>query len=133
MDIIALGLLDWGSRPLSLWLVVPGILLWLLGNLLALWTEAVLGRSAMMGGRFALVTHGPFRWSRNPQYVGFILALAGWGLMTSSRCTLIAAAAACVPLLLVPCVEEPWLLEVYGEKYSAYSRTVPRFFRFPRR
>jgi protein-S-isoprenylcysteine O-methyltransferase Ste14 len=60
--------------------------------------------------------------------VGFILALAGWGLLTASGPGLIACLAGILPLLLVPFAEEPWLEERYGPAYKEYKRTVPRFF-----
>ena len=31
-------------------------------------------------------------------------------------------------ILLLPLVEEPWLLEQYGELYTDYMKTTPRFF-----
>ena len=127
LGIITLGLLDWGSGRLPSWLLAAGIVLWLSGNGLAVWAWAALGLSKTMGGRGILTTHGPYRWSRNPQYVGFILALAGWGVMTSSCSTLIASISAWVPLLLVPHVEEPWLEEIYGEAYRNYRTHAPRW------
>ncbi|MBN2555108.1 MAG: isoprenylcysteine carboxylmethyltransferase family protein [Anaerolineales bacterium] len=125
--IISLGLLDWGGRPLPRCLVAAGIVVWLSGNCLAVRAWAALGLNKTMGMRGMLTTHGPYRWSRNPQYAGFMLALAGWGVMTSSCCTLIAAFSAWIPLLLVPRVEEPWLEEVYGYAYRTYCASAPRW------
>ena len=56
-----------------------------------------------------------------------MLSLLGWALITKSFFTLVASLLACIPLMLVPFIEEPWLLSKYGEMYSEYMQIVPRF------
>lgn len=130
---ILLGILDWDAFRLAPWLRAGiGLPLWLAGNALALWAMVTLGLASTTGERGALVRHGPYRFSRNPQYVGFIGSLAGWALMTNSLLAVIAALAGIVPLLLAPFAEEPWLLAQYGADYEAYKRSVPRFIGFPK-
>jgi protein-S-isoprenylcysteine O-methyltransferase Ste14 len=104
--------------------------LWLAGDLLALWAMATLGVTPTAGDEGVLVRRGPYGFSRNPQYVGFIIGLVGWGLMANSALTLIATSVGIIPLVLVPFAEEPWLLAHHGAAYEEYRRAVPRFVGF---
>lgn len=76
----------------------------------------------------ALITGGPFRFTRNPLYLGLALAYAGialgWGMLW--------------PLLLLPLAvgiitryviraEEAYLDRLFGEDYRAYRRRVRRW------
>ena len=76
----------------------------------------------------ALVTSGPFRFSRNPIYVAYLLftvaillvANSGWGLVFG----LVAAVASD---RLVVADEEERLRDAFGERYEAYRRAVRRW------
>jgi len=128
MGVILLGILDWKSLGIPLWIrVLFGTPLWLGGGALSLWAVAALGVASTLGVESAIIRRGPYRFSRNPQYVGFILSLAGWALVTSSLLALIASLFGIIPLILVPFTEEPWLLERYGATYAEYMQSVPRF------
>jgi len=126
--VVALGVVGWGELALALWIrFVVGILLGCVGNALALWAMVVLGIAPSFGGKSTLVCRGPYRFSRNPQYVGFILALVGWALLASSGLALVVSFVGVIPLILVPFAEERWLLARHGAAYEAYKRAVPRF------
>lgn len=125
--LITLGILDWGGGHFPTWLRAAGAIPWLAGNALSIWAGITLGNQGTFGGTPGLVTDGPYRWTRNPQYLGFMLGLVGWGLLTGSLLTLMAGTAACLPLYLVPRIEEPWLLERYGSEYREYLGQAPRF------
>jgi protein-S-isoprenylcysteine O-methyltransferase Ste14 len=132
--IVALGIADWGTLALAPWIRLGvGIPVGCAGNALALWAMATLGTARTFGDEGALVIRGPYRFSRNPQYLGFILALLGWALLAGSTLTLTAALAGVIPLLLVPFAEEPWLMERLGPSYAAYKQAVPRFIALWRR
>lgn len=125
---ICLGIVDWGSVTLAPWVrFAVGAPLWCAGNVLALWAMAVLGIAPSFGEEGQLVRRGPYRFSRNPQYVGFMAALVGWAFVASSGLTLVAALVGTVPLVLVPFAEEPWLATRLGAAYEEYRRSVPRF------
>lgn len=131
--VIFLGVLDWGGFIIPSWVrAAIGLPFGLIGNALAIWATATLGIAPTSGDEGKLVYSGLYRFSRNPQYVGFILALVGWALMTNSALVLIVALAGIIPLLLVPFAEEPWLLQKHGLAYAEYKRTVPRFIVFKR-
>lgn len=127
-----LGILDWGNFLLVGWIrIVLGIPPFSGGLFLFLWAAAVLGAGRMSGGDGTLVIRGPFRFTRNPQYLGCFLMLAGWSLLSAAPSAAAAALAAVLPLALVPFAEEPWLRKRYGSAFDDYCRRVPRFLRIP--
>jgi protein-S-isoprenylcysteine O-methyltransferase Ste14 len=128
VGVVLLGLADWSRFIIPTRIrIAVGVPLWLAGDLLALWAMAALGVAPTSGDEGALVRRGPYSFSRNPQYVGFIIGLIGWGLMANSALTLLASIVGVVPLALVPFAEEPWLLARHGAAYEEYRRAVPRF------
>lgn len=131
--VIALGLLDWDSGAFLPWIRWGvGVPLWGAGNAMAIWAAAALRLPATFGAEGAFVSRGPYKYSRNPQYLGFIAALFGYALLAASNLTLVAAILGTIPLILVPFSEEGWLQEKYGATYEAYRRDVPRFFSLKR-
>jgi protein-S-isoprenylcysteine O-methyltransferase Ste14 len=126
--VVTLGIIDWRSLALPLWTRwAIGVPLWSSGNLISSWAMLVLGMASTFGGNDGLARRGPYRFSRNPQYLGFAMGLIGWAILTSSRLTLAAALVGLIPLALVSFTEEPWLEERYGAAYEEYRRAVPRF------
>jgi protein-S-isoprenylcysteine O-methyltransferase Ste14 len=128
VGVILLGLIDWGNFILPAWVRIGiGAPLWLAGNLVALWSISRLGFAPTYGAASKLVVSGPYRFSRNPQYLGFIAALIGWSLMANSIYAIISSTVGIVPLLLAPLAEESWLTSTFGPEYEQYKRKVPRF------
>lgn len=75
-----------------------------------------------------LVIVGLYRFTRNPMYVSITLLLTGWALLTASK--LLAAYLAILVIgfhLRVVLYEEPALKRVFGEEWTRYSATVPRW------
>lgn len=132
--IVLTGVLDWNSGPLGHWLRLPvGATLVLGGLLFALCGMTTLGRHATLGLEGTLLESGPYRWTRNPQYVGDFAALLGWAVLCNSGRTSWVAILAMACFALAPFTEEPWLREQYGEAYDAYRSRVPRFLGRPAR
>ncbi|CCE08841.1 conserved membrane hypothetical protein [Bradyrhizobium sp. STM 3843] len=76
-----------------------------------------------------LVTDGIFAWTRNPCYLGWLVALFGLALMLMLDWLLILL----VPTLILLNVavvrsEERHLLKRFGESYEVYLRRVPRYW-----
>jgi protein-S-isoprenylcysteine O-methyltransferase Ste14 len=76
----------------------------------------------------SLVVGGVYRWSRNPMYLGLLLALIGWGLFLANALSLLAA------LAFVPYMnrfqigpEERALQQAYGAAFTAYCRQARRW------
>jgi protein-S-isoprenylcysteine O-methyltransferase Ste14 len=74
-----------------------------------------------------LTTGGTYRWSRNPQYVGYFLFLLGVSLNDWSLWCLAALVIVTISLHLLVLVEEEHLRRVFGEQYAEFCRTVPRY------
>lgn len=74
-----------------------------------------------------LVTGGIYRYSRNPQYLGLIAALAGLALLRRSPAALaLTAGLAAAYRAWVP-VEEAHLARHFGKPYRRYRATAPRW------
>jgi protein-S-isoprenylcysteine O-methyltransferase Ste14 len=80
------------------------------------------------------VATGPYRWVRNPIYVGVILVINGeaW-LFLSVPLVVYGVVAAIFFHLFVLGYEEPTLRQKFGETYVEYLRTVPRWIPRPPR
>jgi protein-S-isoprenylcysteine O-methyltransferase Ste14 len=82
----------------------------------------------------ALVVTGPYRYTRNPQYVGVVALVAGEGLLVGSRRVLGYGVGLWAAFhLWVRIYEEPRLRRRFGADYERYSRAVPRWLRAPLR
>jgi protein-S-isoprenylcysteine O-methyltransferase Ste14 len=76
----------------------------------------------------AFVVRGPYRFTRNPMYLGFTLLSAGIGLMTNSLwVAAMAVVAAAVTKRLVIDKEEPYLARRFGSDYLTYQQRVRRW------
>lgn len=75
-----------------------------------------------------LTTSGPYRFGRNPQYVGWFLFLLGFALNDWSQWCLAALLIVAVSLHLLVLIEEQHLRRVFGEPYVEFSRRVPRYW-----
>ena len=125
-------------RPPALGAVqVLGMLVVAGGALLALWcvlTFAFVGRGtpAPFDAPRELVTQGPYRFVRNPMYIGASLALLGAALYYQSPpLAAYLAAFVLVGHLFVRFYEEPTLRKAFGEAYETYcqqaNRWIPKF------
>jgi protein-S-isoprenylcysteine O-methyltransferase Ste14 len=75
-----------------------------------------------------MVNSGPFRFTRNPMYLGLVLLLLGVCVYLANPLTLIAVAALVTYLTRFQVLpEERRLLERFGEQYACYARTVRRW------
>ncbi len=75
-----------------------------------------------------VVRTGPYRYSRNPMYVGVVAAIFGQALLYRSRPILIYGISAALFFhLVVVFLEEPHLRRTRGPGYAAYLRSVPRW------
>jgi protein-S-isoprenylcysteine O-methyltransferase Ste14 len=75
-----------------------------------------------------LITRGPYRWSRNPMYVGLSAGYLGLTLLTNSGWPLVL-----LPLVLTTVAvgviarEERYMHAVFGSDYAEYCRRVRRW------
>ena len=124
-----------------MWLLTPvhsirnwdGIFLILLGLLIsstALWLfhRAETNFHPHRFDASSLITQGPYKFSRNPMYLGILFALVGWAIILGS-----------VPALLGPLLcqqyltrfqilpEEAYLNKRFGLIYQQHLQTIPRW------
>jgi protein-S-isoprenylcysteine O-methyltransferase Ste14 len=110
-----------------------GLLPLLPGAWLALWCVidfAVRGRGtpAPFDPPRKLVVKGPYRYVRNPMYIGMLLVLAGEAVLMSSMFVLLYTLLLWIAShLFVVFWEEPRLRRRFGERYEKYSEAVPRW------
>ncbi len=121
------------------WLRHAGWLAVVLGGLLVLrcvrdFVVIGHGTPAPVAPPTALVAAGPYRWTRNPMYVGVTAVLLGEALACWSLPLLLHALGTWTTMcLFVLLYEEPALTRRFGESYLAYRRAVPRWIGWPRR
>ena len=118
-------------------LETPGVILLTVGGVIALacgWEFSVrgLGTPALFDAPREFVASGPYRFVRNPMYVGGITAFVGLALYLRSLSVLgLAAIFALLVHVLVIVYEEPHLEKLFGESYLAYRRSVHRWLPTP--
>lgn len=110
----------------------PGTLVFLAGVSLVAAAITNMGASWQMGFNqdvppAGLVTAGLFRFSRNPIYLGMVVALVGWMLLVPTLLSLIIVAGMALGVRRQALDEEGYLLRTYGAEFSAWAREVGRF------
>ncbi|MGB7589697.1 MAG: isoprenylcysteine carboxylmethyltransferase family protein [Terriglobia bacterium] len=112
---------------------IPGAILVVVGAILVLACAGVFisrgrGTPAIFDAPRAFVAIGPYKYVRNPMYIGGLILLIGFGLYERSISILFLA------LLLFPLVhlfvlfyEEPTLTRKFGSSYQEYRRAVCRW------
>ena len=129
LELSRLGLLSFTvATPV---VIVCGALVAALGAWLRIWGSAWLGHGVVINQNMQgaeLMADGPFRYVRNPLYIGMYLWVA-------ALCLMMPAAGALFVLIAVPVLigflisgEESFLSARLGAPYQAYLRAVPRLF-----
>jgi len=76
----------------------------------------------------SLVVFGPFKWTRNPMYLGILLMIGGEALLVWSQLLLVYGLGCWVSLeLFLRFYEEPSLRRRFGASYDIYHRQVGRW------
>jgi protein-S-isoprenylcysteine O-methyltransferase Ste14 len=127
--IYPLPLLGAGARATEVVLGWSAILVW---AVLMVWAVVSFrrARTAIIPNRPAtmLVLGGPYRFTRNPMYLAFVVFYLGAGLLINSIWTLLL-----LPLVLVVLYvtvirrEERYLAATFGASYDAYRKQVRRW------
>jgi protein-S-isoprenylcysteine O-methyltransferase Ste14 len=75
-----------------------------------------------------LVTTGPYRYSRNPMYIGVVTILVGWYALWALSALLIYTLCFAIGFhVRVLLFEEPWAARQFGVDWVAYRDRVPRW------
>jgi protein-S-isoprenylcysteine O-methyltransferase Ste14 len=115
---------------------IIGILLFVIGTLLHIWTGLLLGLWGLVGLpeistliKSRLVKEGPFSVVRHPTYLAHTLMFSGIFLMTEVLMVFILTLLdfILINLLIIP-LEERELSIRFSEEYRLYKKKMPRFF-----
>lgn len=121
----------WGGSPV--WSELAGFALLsvgfgLVGWCLVTFAFAGKGTAAPFDPPRQLVVVGPYRFVRNPIYIGAVLAMIGAAMVLwTGWLILYAMLVLIVTHLLVILYEEPHLRRVFGQPYDDYLKTVHRW------
>lgn len=109
-----------------------GVILYLLGLFISIWAKITMGK---FWGRPAqhnikrqnkLINIGPFKYSRNPIYLGLILAFLGYSLVLKSI-FIILNIFVILYFYRAALKEEKILEKHFGKRYLRYKSLIPRF------
>lgn len=113
-------------------IALTGVAVMVAGAAVAIWAVHTFRRARTTILPFrpasAMVRDGPYRFTRNPMYVGMILSYLGLSLAFNTAWPMLL-----LPLVLVAIVkavitkEEEYLEAVFGDEYRAYKGDVRRW------
>lgn len=110
--------------PTVVW-ILPGLTLVLMGLVLRLWASGYLQKFQ------GLTVSGPYRWTRNPLYLGSFLFGLGFSI-AGSQLWILVLYILVFPALYLPVIRaEERELEGLGDSYKAYRAAVPAFLPRP--
>lgn len=129
VNFLFLGLLDFDSAffPGLRTRLPVAMLFFVSGSALGIWSSLFFGLRAILGLGDTLIIKGPYRYTRNPQYISDSLNIIGYIILTNSWMVGLIGILGVALNLLAPFTEEPWLTERFGDAYLEYKRQVPRF------
>ncbi len=109
-----------------------GVGLVLLGSIITIWSDYLFKKSGTTVKPYEkacfLNVSGPFRFSRNPMYLGFTVILLGEAIIIGSLLSFVFPLLFMMicKLLYIP-IEEKFLEEIFGTDYTDYKRRVRRW------
>lgn len=109
--------------------IVCGALIAAIGAVLRIWGSAWLGHGIVLNAQMqaaALTADGPYRYVRNPLYLGLWCVIAALALLMPPTGALVAMLALTAFQLCLILGEEAFLTAQLGEPYRVYLRSVPR-------
>lgn len=112
--------------PHTVFVYSVGLGLCIGGTTLAIWSRHMLGRNwsatVQLKQEHELISSGPYRFVRHPLYTGLLVLFIGSAIMIGDLRGLLAVAIMFASLWFKLRLEERWLLQHFGDKYSAYQR-----------
>lgn len=111
-------------------LLVLAIVFTGLGAAFRLWGSAYVGASVVHSDSMhgdTLLADGPYRYTRNPLYLGTLLHTLGVALLMPPSGALFSVCLLWILQIRLALAEEPFLTQRFGAAYVEYARRVPRF------
>jgi protein-S-isoprenylcysteine O-methyltransferase Ste14 len=135
-----ISLLEWLALELSRFgllsfsvatpvIIVVAALIAAIGAALRIWGTAWLGPATVRHGQMqagAVMADGPYRYVRNPLYLGLWCMVAALAFIMPVTGALFVMTVLTVFLLRLIFAEEAFLIAQFGEPYRNYLRAVPR-------
>jgi len=119
---------DWNTwmfdDPLRFIVGAPFIII---GSLLLIWGIHTLGVKNTSGLSDGFVYDGPYRFTRNPQYLGDMMLFVGLSIVSNSFMLWITHVLLIIIFTITPLAEEDWLKDQYGDTYRSYFEGTSRF------
>jgi methyltransferase len=122
-------------RPFIAWLAFPALVLFALATVLRWWVIRTLGihwnTEVVDSARLGVVSDGPFRWIRHPNYLGAFIEVIALPLIHAAWITAILAALGNILVLRNRLSIEERLLDAvpaYRTAMSGKPRFLPRIF-----
>lgn len=106
---------------------ILGIPLSIIGVSLLIWGIRTLGLINTSGISDGFIKKGPYRFTRNPQYLGDMLLFLGLSIMANSLFLWITHILLILVFTITPLAEEDWLRKQYGDAYQSYLKDIARF------
>jgi protein-S-isoprenylcysteine O-methyltransferase Ste14 len=130
------GALAWGNAMPSMgklaWLGIPVMVVGLGITVYAM--DLFQKFSRWLGSNVpGLQTNGLYRYSRNPQFVGYGLLILGFFIVWWNSLSWLGLLSYVALAYAVTLVEEEHLTRTYGEAYREYCQRVPRYLGLPKR
>ena len=126
---LTMGYLKRSFQP-SLIQMTMGYILYSLGLITVLVSQYQMGTAWRIGvnadEKTELVTQGLFKHVRNPIYTGLFIGSMGLWLVSPSILLMLGLYVAVE--LFVRKVEEPYLLQQFGDEYKKWYHSTPRYF-----
>jgi protein-S-isoprenylcysteine O-methyltransferase Ste14 len=100
-----------------------------IGGMIRAWGGAYLRAEVLQDSKVRterLLADGPFRYTRNPLYLGVLIGVFGAGVMCSPAGWAVQTGLAFVFVYRLILREEEEMLATQGESFRAYCRSVPR-------
>lgn len=124
----------WPDSNLDIIFISFGFFLFYFGLLTCIWAKVVMKKSWGIPSQLdvqrqkKLIVQGPFKISRNPIYLGIIIALLGYSIALRSMLLPIIVGLAIWYFNRAINKEEKLLENNFGKSYIQYKKRVPRFF-----
>jgi protein-S-isoprenylcysteine O-methyltransferase Ste14 len=109
--------------------IVSGALVAAMGALLRIWGSAWLGHGIVLNAHMqagSLMADGPYRYMRNPLYLGLGCVFAALALLMPPTGALFVLVTSTALQLFLIFGEERFLASQFGKSYKAYLKSVPR-------
>ena len=119
-----------GAWPRPVWAGPLGWVLFAGGLALMVIAQAQMGASWRIGiddRPTGLVTHGLYRYLRNPIYTGVLSLTAGLGFLVPAWWSVLGPVLIYAQIRTQVCYEEQHMLKLHGDEFRRYTRVTGRF------